>query len=285
MAVKYLKDGEDFSNAHFSKDFGFTGSTQGRHDARNHPQALSDDNGPEKYARGGAKRGKPKGYAMGGPQQPGQPQPAPPPGMMPQPMSTRPPMAPAAGARPPGMAKGGVKRKRFDVGGQVPGAAQGMAATRPQTPVTGQATPVVGPQTMGQPYPGMPGALTSPPAGTVPTAVAPPTTIPTSTAANAAKGAYQMGAMQGARAAAQRIAAVRRPQPQRPITPALAKGGGFLKKAVKHPGRMKNLAARHGVSLGDEIAHDQHSSDPSLRSAANLGARFRGGDLSGKRKG
>ena len=59
------------------------------------------------------------------------------------------------------------------------------------------------------------------------------------------------------------------------------KGKGFLSKgAIKRPGRMKRLAARHGVSLGKEIEKDKSSSDPSLRAAANLGARFRkGGDL------
>ena len=61
---------------------------------------------------------------------------------------------------------------------------------------------------------------------------------------------------------------------------AAKKKKGFIKSAVKRPGRLKKLAAKHGKSLGAEIASDKHSKDPSLRSAANLGARFRkGGDL------
>lgn len=59
----------------------------------------------------------------------------------------------------------------------------------------------------------------------------------------------------------------------------MARKKKFLQKAVKRPGRMKRLAARHGVSLGKEIEKDKHSSDPSLRSAANLGARFRSGEF------
>jgi hypothetical protein len=61
------------------------------------------------------------------------------------------------------------------------------------------------------------------------------------------------------------------------------KGGPF--RGIKRPGRLKNLAKRHGVSLGQEIAKDVHSKNPSLRSAAVLGRRIRSGDLrSGKRK-
>lgn len=54
----------------------------------------------------------------------------------------------------------------------------------------------------------------------------------------------------------------------------------FIKGAIKHPGRMKRLAAEHGRSVHEEMEHDKHSSDPSLRSAANLGLRLTGGDLS-----
>lgn len=53
----------------------------------------------------------------------------------------------------------------------------------------------------------------------------------------------------------------------------------FLGKAVKRPGRLKNLAKRHGVSLGEEIAKDVHSKNPSLRAAAVLGRRFRSGEF------
>lgn len=38
--VKYLKDGEGFS---FPREFGWTGSSDGRHDARNHPSGSADD--------------------------------------------------------------------------------------------------------------------------------------------------------------------------------------------------------------------------------------------------
>lgn len=59
----------------------------------------------------------------------------------------------------------------------------------------------------------------------------------------------------------------------------MARKKKFLQKAVKRPGRMKRLAAKHGKSLGAEIATDKHSKDPSLRAAANLGARFRSGEF------
>jgi hypothetical protein len=54
----------------------------------------------------------------------------------------------------------------------------------------------------------------------------------------------------------------------------------FIKAAIKHPGRMKKLAAAHGRSVHEEMEHDKHSKDPSLRAAANLGLRLTGGDLS-----
>ncbi len=72
--------------------------------------------------------------------------------------------------------------------------------------------------------------------------------------------------------------------PAQPPT-MLAKGGKFIQKGIKHPGRMKKLAARHGVSLGEEISKDKHSKDPSLRAAANLGARFRSGEFRHGKKG
>lgn len=55
--------------------------------------------------------------------------------------------------------------------------------------------------------------------------------------------------------------------------------GGFLKGAIKHPGRMKKLAKAHGRSVRAEMEHDKHSKSASLRSAANLGLRLTGGDL------
>lgn len=59
-----------------------------------------------------------------------------------------------------------------------------------------------------------------------------------------------------------------------------ANGGKFIKSVIKHPGRMKNLAKKHDVSVHQEMEHDKHSSSPSLRSAANMGLRLTGGDLS-----
>ena len=61
MAVKYLKDGEAFGPAHFDKSFGFTGSAQGRHDPREHPQPPN-----EEYGDGLAKGGRPKHFQIGG---------------------------------------------------------------------------------------------------------------------------------------------------------------------------------------------------------------------------
>ena len=60
--------------------------------------------------------------------------------------------------------------------------------------------------------------------------------------------------------------------------------GGFIHGVIHHPGRMKNLAKEHGVSVHQEMESDKHSSSPSLRSAANLGLRLTGGDLSPRKK-
>ena len=68
--------------------------------------------------------------------------------------------------------------------------------------------------------------------------------------------------------------------------PGEAKGGKWIGKGISRPGRMKKLAKEHGVSVHQEMERDKHSSSPSLRSAANLGLRLTGGDLSPrKRKG
>lgn len=54
----------------------------------------------------------------------------------------------------------------------------------------------------------------------------------------------------------------------------------FIKKAIKHPGRMENMAERKGISVHQAEVQASHSSDPSLRAAGNLGLRFgKGGDL------
>jgi hypothetical protein len=54
----------------------------------------------------------------------------------------------------------------------------------------------------------------------------------------------------------------------------------FLKSAIKHPGRMKQGAAHAGMGLHEYMEKESHSSNPSLRAAANLGLRSqKGGDL------
>lgn len=59
----------------------------------------------------------------------------------------------------------------------------------------------------------------------------------------------------------------------------------FIQSAIKRPGRMKNGAARAGMSVHAYEEKQSHSSDPSLRAAATLGLRFgRGGDLHKKKK-
>jgi hypothetical protein len=60
--------------------------------------------------------------------------------------------------------------------------------------------------------------------------------------------------------------------------------GGFIKGAIRRPGRMKRLARRHGISVHEEMVRDRHARDPSLRAAANLGLRLTGGDLAPKKK-
>ena len=44
----------------------------------------------------------------------------------------------------------------------------------------------------------------------------------------------------------------------------------WIQKAIKHPGRMKNLAAKHGVSTHEEMEKDK-SKGGSLGRAARLG--------------
>lgn len=57
----------------------------------------------------------------------------------------------------------------------------------------------------------------------------------------------------------------------------------FIKGAIKHPGREKRRAAASGRSVHDQMVHDSHSSNPSLRGAGKLGLRLTGGDLSRRR--
>ena len=66
-------------------------------------------------------------------------------------------------------------------------------------------------------------------------------------------------------------------------------GKGWMKGAVKHPGALKEAAARHGASTKQEAEKESHSSNPKIRSRGNLGKRFlgtakRGNLKKGKRK-
>jgi hypothetical protein len=51
----------------------------------------------------------------------------------------------------------------------------------------------------------------------------------------------------------------------------------WIAGAVKHPGRETAKAEQNGVSLGEQLKKDSHSSDPSVRGAGLLGLRFRKG--------
>lgn len=48
----------------------------------------------------------------------------------------------------------------------------------------------------------------------------------------------------------------------------------FIAKAIKHPGRMKRLAAKEGVSVHEAEVRASHSKDKSLASAGRLGIRL-----------
>jgi len=77
------------------------------------------------------------------------------------------------------------------------------------------------------------------------------------------------------------------PQGTMPPAPAatnemgMAKGG-FIKKAIKHPGKETARAKASGRSVHDQMEHDSHSSNKSVRSAGNLGLRLTKGDLKPK---
>lgn len=272
MAVKFLREGEDFS---FDKSFGFTGSAQGRHDTRAHPG--QDDN---EFGDGLAKGGRHRTRRMadgGNMPMPGQPNPG-----LPGARRQTPRIVPPTGARVPMVAKGGAltaatapagpaaprapgkpskvpiemaanaARGAFKIGARM--GAQGVAK-RLGIGAQGQGRPAAAPAAA--PAAMRPAAPPAPPAAgpILPrAALAPPPPM--------ARPAPTMAPPSGA-----------------PPMPAMKGGGKFIQKAVKRPGRMTNLAARHGVSLGEELAKDVHSSDPSLRGAALLGRRFRSGDL------
>lgn len=58
----------------------------------------------------------------------------------------------------------------------------------------------------------------------------------------------------------------------------------WISKAISRPGRMKRRAAASGRSVREQMEHDSHSSDPSLRAAANLGLRLTGAKRWSKKK-
>ena len=99
--------------------------------------------------------------------------------------------------------------------------------------------------------------------------------------ANAARA--RMGGAGGMAPPAAARAPISAPQPARtPGVPAMAKGG-FIKDAIHHPGRMKEGAAREGVSTHKYMEEHKHSPG-SLGAAARMGLRLTGGDLSPRRK-
>lgn len=62
----------------------------------------------------------------------------------------------------------------------------------------------------------------------------------------------------------------------------MARGKGkkkWIGRAVKHPGRLTEAAARAGVSKQEEARKWAHSSDPSKRGAGILGERFMRGEF------
>lgn len=50
----------------------------------------------------------------------------------------------------------------------------------------------------------------------------------------------------------------------------------WIKAAIKHPGRETERAEKNGVSVHEQMEHDAHSKDKSLRGAGNLGLRLSG---------
>jgi|GEM_PF-2448464 hypothetical protein len=48
----------------------------------------------------------------------------------------------------------------------------------------------------------------------------------------------------------------------------------WISKAIKRPGREKERAREHGISVHEQMERDAHSKNPSLRAAGNLGLRL-----------
>lgn len=224
MAIKHIGHGEDFE---FSKDFGFSGSSAGGKEARNHPD-NNEGHMKAKISTEARGSGHPRGYANGGAMMPQQPMP-------------------------------------------------GRAAAPRHDPVI---------------------------------------TLPASQAAKAAQALVAVGRQQGANSAVSNLASAahaRRGNPAAAMMPAqgalssagqappvpmqgrvpmaapapgdgmgMAKGG-FIAKALKHPGRETRRAESSGRSVHAQMEHDKSSKDPSLRGAANMGLRLTGGDLRPKK--
>lgn len=273
MGMKTLKPGEDFS---FPREFGFSGSA-GAVSPRRHPTMSSDEFGDDAqlsreaetptFAKGGK--------AMGGP-------------------------ATLPGGKP------------------MPKAGKAIMGALQLGKVIGQATAAKGGgQAMGAPAPGAApvglGALPRPGAGVIPGGMpgTPPGGLPMKRGGRAKKmadggsadgsdtrftGTPSRAMRDSVEEAETRVLNSHQASDKARSSEPLAKWGadsnvyvekakgGFIKGAIKHPGRMKNLAKEHGVSVHKEMEHDKHSSSPSLRSAANLGLRLTGGDLAHKRK-
>ena len=213
MGPRYLKEGEGFGPQHFPSDFGFTGSSVGRHDPRSHPSMDSDEYGDKAALK---RESEMPTMAKGG----------------------RTPKVPVP------------KAAKAAMGALALGRLQGARAARPKLPAPPPAMPIAAAPRAPMPMPGpMPGGG------------APP--MPMGVPAMKSGGHMDDGDCDDGDYAA---------------------GGKFIQKGIRHPGRMKNLAKRHGIGVHQEMERDKHSSDPSLRSAANLGLRLTGGDLSPRKK-
>lgn len=106
--------------------------------------------------------------------------------------------------------------------------------------------------------------------------------VPIAEATQAARGAAMIGKAIGQRQGAMMGAP---PQAAAPIAqpPVQAAKGGFIKDAIKHPGRMQRGAARAGESTHAYMEEHKHDSG-SLGAAARFGLRLTGGDLSPHKK-
>ena len=148
--------------------------------------------------------------------------------------------------RAQGQAEGAQRALAYAQRGMGQAAREGrIAQPRPQPPVETPLQGVPGARGLGQPTPNGP-----PVTGTLP-----------------------LAASQGAHA-------ITGPRPPGGITAA---DGGFIKGAVKHPGRMQEGAKREGVST-HRYMEEHEGSKGSLGAAARLGLRLTGGDLAPHRK-